>query len=113
MAAIATYDLGDRTRVGNHSASGVSAFKNSAGADADPDGTITLKIKDPAGTITTYTYGGSPALQKETTGRYYVDYDLVLGTSLSGTYTYRLAGTGTNVMAAEEGSFTVRDSGFD
>lgn len=101
------YDIGDRVRLGNHSALGVAAFKNSAGADADPSA-ITLIVKDAAGISTTYTFGGSPALQKETTGRYYVDIDLTT-TAPPGTWYYRLAGTGT-VMAAEEGSFTVRAS---
>jgi hypothetical protein len=102
-----TYDIGDRIRLGNHSALGVSAFKNSAGADADPSA-ITLIVKEADGTSTTYTFSGSPALLKETTGRYYVDIDLD-STAPPGTWYYRLAGTGT-VMAAEEGSFTVRAS---
>jgi hypothetical protein len=64
------YDIGDRVRLGNHSALGVAAFKNSSGADADPSA-IVLIVKEADGVSTTYTFGGSPALLKETTGRYY------------------------------------------
>lgn len=54
-----------------------------------------------------YTYGDVPALLKETTGRYYIDRDIA-DDALIGTYYYRLAGTGTNVRAAEVGSFIVQ-----
>jgi hypothetical protein len=107
--AVNVYDIGDRIRLGNHSATAAASFKDSTGAAADPDGTITIMVRDPENTVVTYTYGGSPALAKETTGRYYVDYDLDV-TALVGFYFYRLAGTGSNVMASEEGSFEVRPS---
>ncbi len=105
---MASYDKGDRIRLGNHSALGVSAFKNSTGTDTDPTA-VTLKVKDPEGTVVTYSWPtGSPALTRETTGRFYIDLDLP-DNALVGTWYYRLAGTGT-VMAAEEGSFVVNPS---
>jgi hypothetical protein len=107
------YDVGDRIRLGNHSASGAAAFKNAAGTDADPD-LVKLTMKLPDNTLVVYVWPfpgdvGELQLTKEGTGRFYVDYDLTAGTADAGTYRYRLAGTGV-VMAAEEGSFTVTAS---
>lgn len=106
-----TYDRGDRVRIGNHSALNVQAFKDPAGTDADPDVEIKLMVKLPNGTVLTYTYGDAPPddLSKESTGRYYKDYDIA-DDAPTGNYYYRLSGTGTNVRAAEEGTFTVRPS---
>lgn len=102
---MAVYDTGDTVRIGNASGiTGSQAFKNLAGADTDPT-VVTLRVEQPDGTITTYTYGGSPALQKEVTGRYYVDIIL----SQAGRLSWRLTGTGT-VAAAAEGSLHVKRS---
>lgn len=101
--AIASYDVGDRARLGNHTSNtSTGAITDLTGAAADPT-VITLTTREPDGTLTVYTHGGSPALQKETTGRYYVDVTL----DAEGLWTYRLVGTGA-VVVAEEGVLHVR-----
>ena len=71
-------------------------------ADAAADPTeVTLQVRDPDATTTTYTYGGG-TVTKSTTGSYY--YDLTVDTP--GVYLFRWAATGAYV-AAEAGSFTV------
>ncbi len=107
---MATYDQGDIIRLGNHSTlidpdTGVAAlaFKNAAGVDTDPTGVTLTVRKTPSGAVTTYTFGGTPALTKETTGRYYVDVAI----DQEGTWFWELAGTGT-VQTARVGSFHVR-----
>lgn len=107
MASIRSYDTGDVVRLGNHSTNtDTSAFTDALGVATDPTG-VTLVVDKPDGTTTTtYTYAGSPALSKESTGRYYVDVQL----DQSGMWAYRLAGTGT-AQAADEGQLHVRKSG--
>lgn len=100
------YDVGDLVRIGNHTASSAQAFKNLAGADTDPTA-VTLRVGKPDGTQVTYTYGGSPALSREATGRYYADVSV----DQPGMWSYRLAGTGA-VQAAAEGQLHVLLSAF-
>lgn len=95
-----TYDVGDTVRV-------QGVFKNSSDVVVDP-GTVTFKLKSPGGTVTTYVYGTDAQVVKTGTGTYYVD---ALPT-LEGRYSYRWAGTVTNV-AAGEGYFIVRESNFN
>ena len=105
--SISSYDTGDVVRLGNHSTNtATAAFTDALGVATDPS-VVTLVVDKPDGTTTTtYTYGGSPALSKETTGRYYVDVTI----DQAGLWAYRLAGTGT-AQAADEGQFHVRKSG--
>ncbi len=76
-----------------------------ASALTDPT-TITFKIENPAGTITTYTYAGA-TITKNATGDYYIDVNL----ATEGTYHWRWVGTGA-VAAADEGELTVIRSVF-
>lgn len=103
---IHSYYVGHVARIGNHSTNDeAEAFTDAAtGAATDPSG-VTLKVVEPDGDTTTYTYLGSPALSKETTGRYYVDVQL----TGAGMWSYRLAGTG-SAQAAFEGQLHVRKS---
>jgi hypothetical protein len=58
--------------------------------------TVTLEVKDPAGTTTTYTYALA-AVTKASTGVYYKD----LAMSIVGQWHYRWTGTGTAPGVAE------------
>lgn len=88
------YDIGDTVRV-------TVTFTNSAGTATDPSA-VTLSVKDPKGTKTTYTYGSS-SMVKSATGIYYYD----LTATLPGSYKYVWKGTGALVVA-EENRFEVR-----
>lgn len=92
-----TYDKGDSVRL--------TATFTVDSVPTDPT-TVTLKVKNPAGVTTTYTYGLAE-LTKSSTGVYYrevtVDDD--------GMYYYRFEGTGT-CIAASEGQLKVRSSEF-
>lgn len=90
-----TYDKGDLVRLS-------VAFVNSAGTATDPT-TVTLKVKTPAGAISTYTYALSQ-VTKSATGSYYKDVSL----NVSGRWWYRWEGTGA-VETAEEGWLEVRE----
>lgn len=81
-------------------------FTDAAGAVVDP-ATVTFKIKNPYGTITTYVYGTDAQLVKLSTGIYYVDFDV----TIAGTWFYRFSSTGTG-KAADEAEFTVEESEF-
>jgi hypothetical protein len=72
-----------------------------AGVLTDPT-TVTLKVKDPAGVVTTYTYSGGQ-ITKDSTGNYHRD----LTPSLAGRWYYRYIATGA-VDATTEDSFRVR-----
>ena len=78
-----------------------------AGVAMDPT-TVIFKFMNPAGTITTYTYGEDSEVIKSGTGIYYVDIDA----DSSGTWHYRFESSGSG-KASEENSFTVRESEFD
>ena len=68
---------------------------------------VTLKIRTPSNSTVTYTYGTDGALVKDSTGNYHLDYTV----AAKGLHIYRWAGTGA-VVAAEEGSFTGKDTAF-
>lgn len=87
------YDQGDLIRV-------TGTFKNDAGANADPT-TVAFKVKNPAGTVTTYAYPVDGSLIKSATGIYYVDVDT---SSADGQWMYRWEATGSG-QAATEGWF--------
>lgn len=67
--------------------------------------TVTAKIKDPSGNISSYVYGVAGELVKDSTGNYHVD----VTTDENAEWHYRFEGTGTCV-AVEEGSFRVRSA---
>ncbi len=96
------YHVGDLVRI-------TGTFENAAGTDTDPAGTIIFKYKNPAGTITTYTYPTDAELVKDATGVYYVD----ISVDADGTWQYRAeSGTGQG-QSADEKAFFVIDSEFD
>lgn len=90
---INVYDVGDVVRVT------ITFAVN--GTATDPT-TVTLSVKEPDGTVTSYSYAGG-TVQKSTTGVYYKDLTI----DASGTWTYRWVGTGT-AATAEENQFLVR-----
>ena len=96
------YDIGDAVRFSVN-------FKNIAGADTDPTN-VYFKIKDPSGTIATYTYGGTASntlLAQDNTGDFHIDLTL----DEAGVWHYRFVGTG-GLDGAEEAKLLVRDSVF-
>lgn len=68
--------------------------------------TVTLKVLDPAGTTTTYTYAGA-TVTKDSLGVYSKTLDL----TLEGRYQYSWEAGGA-VVAAERGEFWVRPTEF-
>lgn len=96
------YDLGDEVRCSTAEV----PFTNTAGTVIDP-AAVFFKVKNPSGTVTTYTYGVDAALVKVSTGIYRVDVDA----NMSGTWWYRFYSTGSG-KAADERSFTVAASEF-
>lgn len=85
----------------------LAANFQSNSVDVDPT-TITFKLKDPLGVITTYVYGTNAELVKESTGDYYVHYT----PTVEGRHTYRFS-SGTTYIAADEDSFDVIESEFN
>jgi len=99
MMAANIYDIGDVVRcTGTITASGTAV---------DP-GTVLAKYRNPAGSVTTLTYGVDAALVKDAAGIYRFDISILT----EGVYYYRIEGTGTNATA-QEGSFLVRGSQLD
>jgi hypothetical protein len=92
------YDVGDGVEVR-------SAFTNLAGAATDPT-TITLKVRKPDATISTYTYAAAQ-LTRESAGVFVKSITL----DTSGVWTYRFEGTGA-VVAADEELLVVEASSF-
>jgi len=84
-----TYLLGQQIRLS-------AAYKNSAGAAADPT-TVTFKIKSPAGTTTTLVYGTDAAAVKDSTGNYHVDRT----PDAAGEWSYKFIGAGTIITVGE------------
>lgn len=74
-----------------------------AGVATDPS-TVTFRVKDPTNTETTYT---SPDVVKDGVGAYHLD--IYLGAS--GTWWYRVEGTGSCTVAAEN-QMNVKQSHF-
>lgn len=75
------------------------------GTLTDPS-TISLSIMDPAGAVTTYTYGAAQ-ITKDSTGVFSKNISL----TTEGNWKWRWVGTGT-VVAAEEGEVYVKPSEF-
>jgi hypothetical protein len=73
VASLGTFDVGDTVRLGNWSGnSATAAFTNVSGVATDP-ATVTLTVQKPDLTEVTYTWNGSPALTRESAGRFYAD----------------------------------------
>jgi hypothetical protein len=75
-----------------------------ANAVIDPS-VVKLSIKNPAGTVTTYTYGTGDTIVKDSTGKYKAEIDA----NAAGEWHYRWWSTGT-AQAAEEGKFQVSEA---
>lgn len=88
-----TYDIGDTVRLAN-------VFTQS-GTAIDPTA-VTLVVRLPDATQTSYTYAGN-TITKDSTGHYHVD----VSTTIAGIYRYRWTSTGTGA-ASEESWFEVR-----
>ncbi len=73
-----------------------TTIRNSAGALADPT-TVSLEVRPPGSTVTTYTYAGGQ-ITKASTGVYF--YDLTLNES--GRWYYRWLSTGTPAVVEED-----------
>lgn len=91
--------IGDRPAV-------TAYFTDGAGAAADPDA-LTVKVKTPAGAITTWTYPASPQIVRAGVGQYTFRFDL----TLAGIWCYRVEATGA-LMVAREGTVPVERSNF-
>jgi hypothetical protein len=76
-----------------------------AGTLTDPT-TVVLKVRDPAGVTTTYTYPAAPIV-KDAAGSYHADYV----PAVAGTYVWRWEGVGV-AHAAAEGVVRVAPSGL-
>lgn len=81
-------------------------FADAQGTPVDP-ATVTLKVLDPAGVQTAYTFGQAVDIVKNATGQYHCDIDA----AVEGNWRYRWASTGSG-QAAGEGSFSVQQSPF-
>lgn len=89
---MASYNIGDDAKL-------TATFLDSTGANIDP-ATVSLKVKDPTGTTTTFVYPTN--ISKVTTGVYTYTQDC----TLAGLWKYRWYSTGTG-KAAAEASFNV------
>lgn len=89
------YDPGTTVRLG--------ANFRTQGAPADPT-TVTLKVRQPNGSITTYTFAGA-AIVKDAVGRYHRD----ITPNMPGQWYYRFFGTGA-VEATREETFRIRET---
>lgn len=98
-------DCGDMIRFGNPSQDTDSAaFTNLAGTPTDPTA-VTLVVQKPDGTQLDYGWpsaGADGTLTRESAGRFFFDVTI----DQSGTWRFRLAGSGA-VTAASEGSLRV------
>lgn len=94
MARINAYARGTLVRAS-------ATFASAAGAAVDPT-TVRLKVRAPAGTVTTWTHGIDGQLVKDAAGAYHADIDA----NEEGVWHTRWEGTGAN-QAAAESQFTV------
>lgn len=94
------YDIGDMVTI-------YGIFSDINDVVTDPT-TISVLVKDPTGTLTTYVYGVDANLIKDSVGNYHFD----ITPTVTGVWYYKFVGEGA-VKAAEEDSFFVRTSGLD
>lgn len=86
-----TYDVGDRVKI-------QGSFTDANGTAADPTA-VAVKVRDPSGNVSTYTYALSQVTKQET-GVYYMYVTI----DEAGEWWYRFEGTGA-VIAADEMHF--------
>lgn len=92
------YDIGDLRRF-------EVTFTDINDVAADPT-TITFKIREPDGTVTTYVYGTNSELVKDATGKYHVDWTV----AKAGRHIVRWEGDG-SLITAEEAEFYAKLQG--
>jgi hypothetical protein len=97
ITGVRSYNIGDLLRL-------KSTFTSLAGTNVDPT-TIVLKVKNPAGSTTTYTY--PTHITKESTGVYYYDFNV----TVTGLHYFNWAGSG-GYQAADEATFSVTSTVF-
>ncbi len=83
-----------------------ATFTNAAGGLQDP-GAVYLSVRAPNGTVTTYTYGVTAAIVRDSLGTYSSD----ISATASGTWRYRWYSDGAG-QAADEDVFYVLLSSF-
>ncbi len=91
------FDIGDAPRL-------LGSFSDIDFVPIDPS-TVTFKIKDPAGVVTTLVYSFDGSVIKQDTGIYYTDFSV----NTDGVHNWKLFGTGSG-QVAEQASFEVRSS---
>ena len=93
------YDINDLVRC-------TAQFKTTSGTLVDPTAVI-FKLKNPAGTVTSFTYGVDADLVRDSLGKYHID----VAVDRVGIWHYRFEGTGT-AKAASESKFSIKQSAF-
>jgi hypothetical protein len=88
------YSVGDVVRLSG-------AFTSSSVA-VDPS-VVTVTIREPTGSRTTYTYGVGAAVVKDSVGNYHLDHTI----AMAGFHWYRWLSTGVGAAASEQ-KFNVR-----
>jgi hypothetical protein len=101
--AMLVSDIGDLLRLTSWDDAHPLGFTDSAGAAADPT-TVSLIVRKPDGTVTTYTLAGAQVV-RDSIGKFYY----LLAPDQSGDWYFEWHGTGA-VQAASAGQFIVRDS---
>lgn len=96
---MASWQIGEIPRI-------TATFTDATGANVDP-GALVVKIKTPAGVVTTYTFGAGAFITKDGVGVYHIDLNL----TAEGSWFYRFEGTGANQVAGE-GTIFVSNSEF-
>ena len=91
---VPAYDLGDTRRL-----SAAFTIAGNSPAATDPT-TLTFKMREPDGTVTTYVEGTDVELVKDSTGNFHVDWLL----AQAGKHYYRWIGTGA-AAEADTGEF--------
>lgn len=94
---ISVFQVGDKVRL-------AAEFTDIDEADSDPGGVL-CKVREPDGSVTTYTYGTDAALIKDSTGNYHLDFL----TTQSGRHRYGFYGI-TSGQAVSESEFRVQPS---
>lgn len=92
-----SYDVGDLVRMS-------SVFYDDDGNLADPS-TITLKVKDIAGTVSTYVFGVAAEVVRDKLGHYHADIEI--DGAGDGFWFFRWEGIGA-IIAAEERKIQIR-----
>jgi hypothetical protein len=93
------YQVGDGVRL-------QATFSSLDGVPTDPT-TVSVKVTDPGGTTTTYTYAGGD-ITKAATGI----FRYTLSITLAGRYAYKWFGTGTVQAASPDKEITAQQTAF-